>query len=113
MFQPDRSANETVTSEYNSEYGATAPTTDRANEANGRKAPRKVLLAVTVTCPACGFANKPEWMSKLHSSDTYATTVLCKQCGSLLAVWAMQVDAQVLAQNPGNEGTTTHPEGAS
>ena len=108
MFEPDRSANETATSEY----GATVPSADRPNEANARKAPRKVALAATVTCPACGFANKPEWMNKLQSSDSYATTVVCKQCGSLLAVWAMQVNAQVLAQNPGNEHTTTHPDRA-
>ena len=98
MFEPDRSANEII------EYGATAPTTDRANEANGatgKKATRKVALAATVTCPACGFANKPEWLNKSHSSDSYATTLFCKQCGSLLAVWAMQVDAQVVAQKPG------------
>jgi DNA-directed RNA polymerase subunit M/transcription elongation factor TFIIS len=98
MNESDRSANETMTTEYST----ITPIADRANEANGRKEARKVLLAATVTCPACGFANKPEWLNKSHNSDTsYATTLSCKECGSLLAVWAMQVDAQVLTENPG------------
>ena len=98
MDESDRSANETVTSDY----GTITPIADRANEANGKKEARKVLLAATVTCPACGFANKPEWLNKSHNSDTsYATTLSCKGCGSLLAVWAMQVDAQVLTENSG------------
>jgi DNA-directed RNA polymerase subunit M/transcription elongation factor TFIIS len=110
MYESDRSANETVTSEY----GTTAPSADRANEANGSKAPRKVLLAATATCPACGFANKPEWLNKSHNSDSsYAATLSCKQCGSLLAVWAMQVDVQVLTENPGYGHTTSHPDRAS
>ena len=98
MNESDRSANETVTTEYST----ITPIADRANEANGRKEARKVLLAATVTCPACGFANKPEWLNKSHNSDSsYATTLSCKECGSLLAVWAMQVDTQVLTENPG------------
>ena len=98
MDESDRSANETMTSEY----GTITPIADRANEANGKKEARKVLLAATVTCPACGFANKPEWLNKSHNSDSsYATTLSCKECGSLLAVWAMQVDVQVLTENPG------------
>jgi DNA-directed RNA polymerase subunit M/transcription elongation factor TFIIS len=98
MDELDRSANGTETIEYST----ITPIADRPNEANGRKEARKVLLAATVTCPACGFANKPEWLNKSHNSDTsYATTLSCKGCGSLLAVWAMQVDAQVLTENPG------------
>jgi DNA-directed RNA polymerase subunit M/transcription elongation factor TFIIS len=97
MDELDRSANETETSEY----GTITPLADRANEANGKKEARKILLAATVTCPSCGFANKPEWLNKSRNSDSsYATTLSCKQCGSLLAVWAMQVDAQVLTENP-------------
>src|SRR5271166_1001267 len=97
MHEPGRSANETVTSEY----GTITPIADRASEASGRKEAQKVLLAATVTCPACGLANKPEWLNKSHNSDSsYATTLSCKECGSLLAVWAMQVDAQVLTENP-------------
>jgi DNA-directed RNA polymerase subunit M/transcription elongation factor TFIIS len=94
MFEPERSANETVPAEY----GATEHTTEIAN---GRKVSRKVALAATVTCPTCSFANKPEWLNKSRTGDSYATTLFCEQCGSLLAVWAMQVDAQVVAQKPG------------
>ncbi len=98
MYESDRSANETASSDH----GTVTPIADRANEANGRKEAHKVLLAATVTCPVCGFANKPEWLNKSHNSDSsYATTLSCKECGSLLAVWAMQVDAQVLTENPG------------
>jgi transcription elongation factor Elf1 len=109
MDESDRFANETETSEY----GTISPIADRANEANGRKEPRKILLAATVTCPACGFANKPEWLNKSHNSESsYAATLSCKQCGSLLAVWAMQVDMQVLMENPGYGHTTSHPDRA-
>jgi DNA-directed RNA polymerase subunit M/transcription elongation factor TFIIS len=98
MHESDRSANDTATSDYST----ITPIADRGNEVNGRKEAHKVLLAATVTCPACGFANKPEWLNKSHNSDaSYATTLSCKECGSLLAVWAMQVDAQVLTENPG------------
>src|SRR5215469_17756876 len=109
MDELDRSANETETIEY----GTISPIADRANEANGKKEARKILLAATVTCPACGFANKPEWLHKSHNSDSsYATTLSCKQCGSLLAIWAMQVDTQVLTENPGYGHTTSHPDRA-
>jgi DNA-directed RNA polymerase subunit M/transcription elongation factor TFIIS len=98
MNESDRYANEPVTTEY----GTVTPIADRANEGNGRKEARKILLAATVTCPICGVANKPEWLNKSHNSDnSYATTLSCKECGSLLAVWAMQVEAQVLTENPG------------
>lgn len=109
MQETDRSANDTVTNEY----GAITPMYERGNEANGKREPHKVLLAATVTCPACGFANKPEWLNKSHNGgSSYATTMTCKECGSLLAVWAMQVDAQVLMGNPGQGRTPSHPNRA-
>ena len=82
------------------EYGATEHTEHVTDIANGKKASRKVALAATVTCPNCGFANKPEWLNKSHKGDSYATTLFCEQCGNLLAVWATHVDARVVAQKP-------------
>jgi DNA-directed RNA polymerase subunit M/transcription elongation factor TFIIS len=99
MNDLDRSANETEMSEH----GTFTPIVERTNEGNGKKEARKILLAATVTCPACGIVNKPEWLSKSHNSDSsYATTLSCKECGSLLAVWAMQVDVRVLTENQGS-----------
>jgi DNA-directed RNA polymerase subunit M/transcription elongation factor TFIIS len=57
----------------------------------------KVVLSATVTCPGCGGANKPEWMNKLRHGDGYATTMFCENCGSLIAIWALHVDAQIVA----------------
>lgn len=91
MFKAEHSANETETGEY----GATEHPVDIAN---GRKPARKIGLAATVTCPDCSFANKPEWLSKSRTGDSYSTTLFCEQCGSLLAVWARHVDIQVVAQ---------------
>src|SRR5262245_20751222 len=62
---------------------------DKATDiASGRKTTRpKVTLLAIVTCPDCGDTNKPEWMNKSRHSDSYATTVYCEQCGSMIAIW--------------------------
>ncbi len=90
MFKPESSANEAAIVDY----GATGHSA--SDSTNERKAPRKVALAATVTCPNCGFSNKPEWLNKSRKGDSYATTMFCEQCGSLLAIWAMHVDARIL-----------------
>ena len=72
-----------------------AKTTDITSH---RKAARpKLTLAATVVCPGCGYANKPEWMGKSNHGDSYATTFFCDQCGSLITVWALHVEAQIVA----------------
>jgi DNA-directed RNA polymerase subunit M/transcription elongation factor TFIIS len=91
MFKAERSANEPETSEY----GAAEHPVDITN---GKKPARKVALAATVTCPSCSFANKPEWVNKARTGDSYSTTLFCEQCGSLLAVWARHVETQVVTQ---------------
>lgn len=68
--------------------------------ASGRKTNQpKVTLSAIVVCPGCGGTNKPEWMKKSAHSNSYATTVYCEQCGSLIAIWATHVDAQIVLQN--------------
>jgi DNA-directed RNA polymerase subunit M/transcription elongation factor TFIIS len=92
MYKPESSTNETVSGDYGTtEHSA-------SDIANGRRAPRKLALAVTVTCPNCGFSNKPEWLNKSRKGDSYATTMFCEQCGSLLAIWALHVEARIVAQ---------------
>lgn len=67
--------------------------------ASRRKVSRpKVALAATITCPECGNGNRPQWLNKSQHGDSYATTMFCEQCGCLMTVWAMSVDAQVVAR---------------
>jgi hypothetical protein len=94
MSKPESSANEAMAGENDAAEHF-------AHLADGRKASRKLALAVTVTCPNCSVANKPEWLNKSRNSDSYATTMFCEQCGSLLAIWAIHVGAQVVAQKSG------------
>jgi DNA-directed RNA polymerase subunit M/transcription elongation factor TFIIS len=77
--------------------GMSGRTTDIAA---GRKTARqKVTLSAIVLCPNCGSQTKPEWLTKSRHGDSYATTVFCEHCGSLITVWAMHVDAQVVAHS--------------
>jgi len=93
MFKPEGTTNEQTPGDFH-------VTEHNPDTSNWRKAPRKLALAATVTCPNCGLANKSEWLTKSRKGDSYATTMFCEQCGSLLAVWAMHVDAQVVAKKP-------------
>jgi DNA-directed RNA polymerase subunit M/transcription elongation factor TFIIS len=77
--------------------GTSSRTTDIAS---GRKTARqRVTLSAIVQCPSCGNTSKPEWMNKSRHGDSYATTVFCEHCGSLITVWAMHVDAQIVAHS--------------
>ena len=77
--------------------GTSSKTTDIAG---GRKTARqRVTLSAIVLCPNCSNTTKPEWMTKARHGDSYATTVFCEHCGSLITVWAMHVDAQVVAHS--------------
>jgi DNA-directed RNA polymerase subunit M/transcription elongation factor TFIIS len=92
------SSSSSSSSSPSSTNNTSAKTTDITSH---RKAARpKLTLAATVVCPGCGYANKPEWMSKSNHGDSYATTIFCDQCGSLITVWALHVEAQIVANRP-------------
>jgi len=96
MFRSEKSADEGV-SYVSSDYNVDSAGNRVSDIASGQKPARpKVKLSAIVTCPDCGGANKPEWMNKSRHSDSYATTVYCEQCGSLIAIWATHVDAQIV-----------------
>lgn len=99
MFKRENSANETPAGDYGSVDQVVDITNGGATDiaTHKRTGRPKVALAVTVTCPECGFGNKPEWLNKSQRGDSYAATMFCEHCGCLMAVWAMHVDIQIVA----------------
>ena len=104
MSKPEKPASEMPVDAYASDYRNADSMSGRTTDiASGRKTTRpKVTLSAIVVCPGCGGANKPEWMNKSRHSNSYATTVYCEQCGSLIAIWAKHVDAQIIVHNEAN-----------
>ena len=104
MFKHEDSADESPIVEFDAVDqamdNAHENTRDSATDLATRKKPSRprVALAATITCPECGCGNKPQWLNKSQRGDSYATTTFCEQCGCLMTVWAMRVDAQVVAR---------------
>jgi hypothetical protein len=97
MITPENASGDYTSPEHADDGARSSRTTDIGSRRKAAAGRPKVALAVTLTCPDCDFANKPAWLSKSHHGDAYATTMFCEQCGGLMAIWAMHVEAQVVA----------------
>jgi DNA-directed RNA polymerase subunit M/transcription elongation factor TFIIS len=100
MPTSEHSAGEMSVDEYTPDFNMDSMGGRTADIAGGRKTSRpKIMLSAVVTCPSCGNTNKPEWVNKSRHGDNYATTMWCEQCGSLIAIWATHVEAQIVTSN--------------